>query len=301
MVTSCGSQPASSPIRVSPEAKRLKVTATILPIYLFTKAVAGDAATVKLLISPGTEVHEYQSKPADVQAIAQSDVIIKNGLGLEQFLTATVSSAQNSKLMEIDASRGIQTLVQVSPVVKPMADKGGDAQSHEAVNPHVWLDPVRAQAQVANIRDGLSKADPLNRQTYQANAATYIQQLQQLDRQFQQGLEKCRTHPCRFVTFHDAFPYLANRYQLQQLAVVEIPEDSLTPSDLQKVVAAVKQYNVKTLFSEAGTNNPLLSNLSQDLNLRLKRLDSLEAGEPNPQHYFVAMKNNLQALEAAFK
>ncbi len=101
-----------------------------------------------------------------------------------------------------------------------------------------------------------------------------------------------KTPNCTFITFHDAFPYLAKRYNLKQVAVVQIPEDQLSPTDVQNAVKAVKQYKVKALFSEPGVDNKLLTSLSQDLNLTLQTLDSLETGETDPQHYFKAMTND---------
>lgn len=296
-----GSTASGVSVGAAGQGDRLQVVATFLPLYWFTKAVAGDVAEVQVLIPPGTEVHEYQSKPSDVQAIAQADVLVKNGLGLETFLDNTVASAQNSKLVVTDASQGIQTLSEVSPVVDAGAGHAeGDAHGdhdHAAGNPHVWLDPVLVQQQVANIRDALVKADPQNKATYEANAATYVKQLQALDRQFQETLQQYPN--CTFVTFHDAYPYLAQRYDLKQVAVVELPEDNLSPADVQRAIAAIKEYKVKALFGEPGADNKLLTALSQDLKLDLRALDSLEAGSLDPQYYFTAMTNNLQTLQSA--
>lgn len=274
------STPPSQAQEASPPEQQLKVVATFLPMYWFTKAVAGDLAQVEILIPPGTEVHEYQATPANVQAIATANVLVKNGLGFEEFLEDTVENAGNSQLKEIDASMGIQPL-----------------NNHEAGNPHVWLDPSLAIQQVENIRDGLIAADPTHKETYQANAAAYVQQLESLDSEFKRRMQQYPN--CTFVTFHNAYPYLAKRYQLKLVAVVEIPEDQLSPLDVQKAVAAVKQYKVKALFGEPGVDNKLLQSLSQDLNLSLRPLDSLETGPTEPQHYFTAMKANLQTLESA--
>ncbi len=296
--------PISGEQDTAPNSKQLKVVATFLPIYWFTKAVAGDKAEVEILIPPGTEVHEYQATPANVRSLAQADVLVKNGLDLEEFLEATVKNAQNQKLKQIEASKGIQTLQEISPVVKPIESAGKEDDDHDhnethngSGNPHVWIDPVLAKQQVQNIRDGLIAADPGNKASYQANATAYIQQLEQLDSRFKQQLQKYPN--CTFVTFHDAYPYLAKRYQLQQVAVVNIPEQSISPADVGKTIAAVKQYNVKALFGEPGVDNKLLQSLSQDLNLTLRPLDSLESGPLDPQHYFTAMQTNLQTIESA--
>lgn len=301
IVTGCNNQASSPPPApqvetVASPSDRSKVVTTFLPMYWFTKAVAREEAQVEILVPPGTEVHEYQATPANVQAIATADVLVKNGLGLEEFLEDTVKNAGNLKLKQVEASQGIKPVTEISPVEETTSEEE-HGHEHAEGNPHVWLDPVLAQQQVNNIRDGLIAADPQNKATYTANAANYIQQLQALDREFRQRLQKYPN--CTFVTFHDAYPYLAQRYKLKQVAVVEIPEDQLSPQNIQRAIAAVKKYNVKAVFGEPGTDNRLLKNLSQDLNLTFRPLDPLETGETNPQYYFTAMKANLKSLESA--
>lgn len=287
-------EPATSTQSPSSQKPITKVVATFLPMYWFTKAVAGDAAQVDILVAPGTEVHDYQATPDNVKAIAQADVLVKNGLGMEEFLSETVKNAQNVKLKQIDASKGIKTVGEISPVEHTGSEHHHD---HGGGNPHVWLDPVLAKQQMTNIRDGLIAADATNKAAYEANAAGYIKKLEDLHNSFQQTLQK--TPNCTFITFHDAYPYLAKRYNLKQVAVVEIPEDQLSPQDLQKAINAVKKYKVKALFGEAGIDNKLLTTLSKDLNLTLNTLDSLENGEKDPEFYFQAMNTNLQTLASA--
>jgi zinc transport system substrate-binding protein len=331
------SDPSSSKVSNSPTNEnlpdgKLDVVATFLPVYLFTKAVAGNAADVTILIPPGTEVHEYQSTPADVKAIAQADVLVENGLDMEEFLDDTVENAQNPDLKRIDASQDINPVEDLSPVIYPTEAKETEPQHNSAVgkdehaegehaegehaegehaeghsepfhthaqNPHIWLDPILVIQQVENIQDGLAAADPANRSIYAANAAAYIDQLKELDQKFQTRLQAFSDRT--FITFHDAFPYLAQRYDLKQVAIVAIPEDNLAPADIQKTIETVKEFQVKALFSEPGTDNKLLESLSQDLNLTLRSLDSLESGELDPQYYFTAMGANLKTLESAFK
>jgi zinc/manganese transport system substrate-binding protein len=278
---------------------KTKVVTTFLPVYLLTKAVTGDVAEVDILVKPGTEVHEYQGTPANVKAIATANVVIKNGLGLEEFLSDTIKNAGNSQLVEIDVSKGIEPINKISPIDKTVGGEDDHDHEHRFGNPHIWLDPVLAKQQIINIRDGLIMADPGNKANYQTNAATYIQKLDNLNNEFQQTLKK--TPNCTFITFHDAFPYLAKRYNLKQVAVVEIPEKQLSPTDVQKVVNTVKKYKTKALFSEPGLDNKLLTSISQDLQLTVRTLDSLETGDTNPDYYFKAMKTNLQSLASGCK
>ncbi len=249
----------------------LNVVATFLPMYWFTRAVTGDSAQVQVLIPPGSDVHEYQARSADVQAIATANILVKNGIGLEEFLENTITNANNPNLQEINASAGIQPLNDNTPVVKAVDSNHDHDHNHDDEhlhdhaegNPHVWLDPVFAQQQVTTIRDGLITADPANQAIYEANAAAYLQELQQLDQEFEQTLSQYPN--CTFITFHDAYPYIANRYNLQQVAIVSVPEASLSPQDFQKTVQAVQQYQAKALFSEPGMENQVLKTLATDL------------------------------------
>lgn len=276
-----------------------RIIATFLPIYMFTRGVTGDDAQVDILIPPGAEVHDYQATPGNVRQLSRADVLVKNGLGMEEFLEQLIANAGNPELKQIDSSRGIEA-------IEDDHDHGhghghghehGHGHDHEEGNPHVWLDPVLAQQQVANIRDGLIEADPANAETYNSNAAAYIEQLQQLDREFTQRLAPFRG--CKFIAFHDAFPYLASRYGLEQMAIVELPEDSITPSDIQRVADAVEQYQVKALLSEPQVDDKRLQQIASDLNLPVEELDPIESGEADPQYYFQAMEQNLQSLERA--
>ena len=280
-----------------------KIVATFLPIYMFTKGVTGENGEVELLIPPGADPHEYQATPKNARTIAAADVLVKNGLGLEEFLEKLVDATGNSQLQEIDASQNIQPIEEEEDD-HDHHDHDHDHDhhhhhSHEEGNPHVWLDPVLAQQQVKNIRDGLIKADPNNTATYQSNANIYLQKLQQLDQEFKTRLAPFQG--CKFIAFHDAYPYLAKRYNLQQMAIVELPEDNITPRDIKRVIDTAKKYQVKSLLAEVGYNDSRVQQIAKDNGLKVKALDPLESGSSDPEHYFKAMRNNLKILEEACK
>ena len=278
-----------------------KIVSTFLPVHLFTKAVVGDTGEVDILISPGAEVHDYQATPNDAKLLADADVLVENGLGIEEFLSSLIANAGNSNLQQINASEGIEVIEgehgHEEEHDKHEEKEHGHGHHHEGGDPHVWLDPVLAQQQVATIRDGLIEIDPNNADNYRNNADAYIQQLQQLDNEFQERLAPVAG--CNFITFHDAFSYLAQRYGLQQEAIVEIPEDSITPKDIQRVQQAAEEYQVKALLTEPGIKDKRIQQISSDLNLSLEAIDPLESGETDPQYYLQAMRGNLEALSRA--
>ncbi|MGB5632295.1 MAG: zinc ABC transporter substrate-binding protein [Waterburya sp.] len=136
--------------------------------------------------------------------------------------------------------------------------------------------------------------DPSNADSYRSNADAYIQQLQQLDNEFKEKLAPVQG--CNFITFHDAFAYLAQRYGLEQEAIVHIPEDSITPQDIQRVQQLAKEHSVKAILTEPGIEDKRIEQISSDLNLSLEAINPLESGETDPQYYFQVMQSNLEAL-----
>ena len=146
------------------QSKGVKVVTTFLPITLFTEAVAGDCADVTALIPPNLGPHDFQATPSDLTDLSGANVLVKNGLGMEEFLDDLISSADNKDLVVIDSSTGVKTIKAAGGGHHDdhhddhHADEHhdhGHGHSHGEYDPHIWLDPVRAAQQVENIRDGL--------------------------------------------------------------------------------------------------------------------------------------------------
>lgn len=284
-------------------SKQFKVLTTFMPISLFTKAVAGNCAEVQALIPANSGPHDFQAKPADLNALRQAKVLVKNGLGMEGFLGKLIASADNKDLLVIDSSRGITTLD--SPAEEGHAEEAHSSHSHSnhgEVNPHIWLDPLRAVSQVENIRDGLVKADPSCAASYRRNAATYIAKLQTLNAEISNQLNPYQGKT--FVAFHDFAPYFANRYKLKADFLVDVPELNPSPADLMRVAAEVKRSQLKALLSEPQEGERSFNALAKDLGVKISVFDPMETGSvqasQNPATYFKVMRSNVADLIKAF-
>ncbi|MCP9941460.1 zinc ABC transporter substrate-binding protein [Cyanobium sp. ATX 6E8] len=284
---------------VTASNKAFKVVTTFLPITLFTRAVAGDCATVTALIPPNLGPHDFQAKPGDLTSLRQAGVLVKNGLEMESFLDKLVASAENPQLVVIDSSRGVATL--------ESADHGHDhghdrSHDHGAANPHIWLDPLRAVQQVETIRDGLVKADPSCAEGYKRNAAAYTAELKQLNSDIASQLEPYRGKT--FVAFHDFAPYFAQRYGLKADYLVDVPELNPAPADLQRVAAAVKTSQLKALLSEPQEGNRSFNALAKDLGVKVVVFDPMETATEDasrdPSTYLKLMRRNVADLRQAF-
>jgi zinc/manganese transport system substrate-binding protein len=282
-------------LKAPSDGHRLAVVTTFLPITLFTRAVAGDCASVRSLIPSSTGPHDFQAKPTDLASLGQAQVLVKNGLAIEAFLDKLVDSADNKKLQVIDSSRGVATLASVE-------GHGSDGHHHGAVNPHIWLDPLRAVQQVEAIRDGLVKADPSCAEGYRRNAAAFIDQLQQLNSEIAAQLRPYRGKT--FVAFHDVAPYFAQRYGLRAAFLVDVPELNPSPADLQRVAAAVRQSQLQALLSGPQEGNRSFNALARDLGIRIGVFDPIETADPqaaaDPSTYLTVMRRNGAALAQVF-
>ena len=300
--------------QVPPDAaadKAFKVVTTFLPITLFTRAVAGDCATVTALIPPSLGPHDFQAKPGDLTALRQAGVLVKNGLEMEGFLGKLVAAAENPQLVVIDSSRGVATLESAEHGDGHGHDGDHDhgddhghdhGHDHGAVNPHIWLDPLRAVQQVATIRDGLIQADPSCADGYRRNAAAFTAQLKQLNSEIASQLEPYRGKT--FVAFHDFAPYFAQRYGLKADYLVDVPELNPAPADLQRVAAEVKSSQLKALLSEPQEGNRSFNTLAKDLGVKVVVFDPMETATEeasrNPATYVSVMRRNVADLRQAF-
>lgn len=288
------------------EAQAIPVITTFLPITLLTRAVAGKCGTVQALVPPAVRPHDFQARPGDLLALQKAKVLVTNGLGVETFLEPLIRAAANPQLRVIDSSRGVATLPGHATPPKPHRagddhDKDHD-HAHGAVNPHIWLDPLRAVQQVDTIRAGLVAADPGCAEGYNRRAKATTAELNTLHQELASQLLPFRGKA--FVAFHDVAPYFAERYGLKAVALVDVPELNPTPADLQRVTATVKANRIQALLSEPQAGGGSFQALAADLGVGLSSFDPLETGSEeasrDPATYGATMRRNGANLVKAF-
>ena len=288
-----------------------QVMTTFLPMTYFTKAVVGDRASVTQLLPANTDPHDYQAKPQDIQSLAEADVLITNGLGLETFLSSLIDNAANPELVVVDSSEGIPTVL--SEGAGQRASETAEEHAHEEEHgheeehdhgendPHLWLDPKKAIQQVENIRDALIVVDPDGEEIYTANAADYIADLRSLDTKIHKQLAPYAGKA--FVTYHDFAEHFAHSYDLEVEHLINIPEGSPTPADVQRVIDTVEASDLQVLLTEPSQQGNTFGAIAADLDLYISLFDSVEStGEQNPQpeDYLFTLSQNSDNLARAF-
>lgn len=271
---------------------KLRVLTSFLPLQSHTAAIVGDLASVEQLLTKDAGPHDFQFSPADVRKLAEADLFIVNGLGLEQWLDDLTSKAASSKLVVVDCSAGIK--------LEPNPPEIHASATHSpGGNPHIWLDPVLAKTQTSTILAALQKADPSHSAAYAVNADAYLKQLDALHAEFKAILDPLPNK--NLVTFHDAFPYLASRYGLNYVGCVsEFPEKDPPPQQLAALIEAIRASKAGVIFAESGYAPGLLTEIARQTGTRVSQLDTLEIGEGSADEYLKRMQSNLASLQAAF-
>jgi ABC-type Zn uptake system ZnuABC Zn-binding protein ZnuA len=212
---------------------RLRVVASTTQVADFARNVGGDRVQVTSLLKPGIDAHDYEPSPADIEAIARADLVIENGVGLEEWLSDTIDSSGFDGPV-VDASQGVRLRM-----------VGGEP------DPHIWQDPRNAMVMAANIERGLAGAEPAAAAQFEANLAAYTKQLKALDAATERQIDSLANR--KMVTNHDAFGYYLDRYHLELVGSVIPSFDSsaeLSGRDIRDLVAKIRATGAKAIFSE---------------------------------------------------
>ena len=287
------------PPRPKAAAGTLRVVTTVLPVGLFTRAVAGDCARVEALLPAAADLHDLPVSPQLVVRLQGADVLVRNGLGLEAPLERLVVAAANPRLRQVEAAQGLPTLTSRGHHQDGDHHHSGDHhQAGDAANPHVWLDPRLAARQVRAIRDALVAADPAQAGCFRRNADRYLAALERLDRDLARQLAPHAGRP--IVSFHDLAPYFAQRYGLRAESVVALPGDNPSVADLQRVAAQLRRQRVRALLVDPQLEASSFRALAADLDLKVLGFDPIEraseADARRPDHYLEAMRRNGAAV-----
>ncbi|MBE0578020.1 metal ABC transporter substrate-binding protein [Devosia sp.] len=217
---------------------RLKAVTTFTIIADMAQNVAGDAADVVSITKPGAEIHNYQPTPGDLIAAQDADLILWNGLNLEQWFEQFLSNL------------GDVPSVVVTEGIEPMGI--GEGPYEGKPNPHAWMSPSDALIYVDNIRKAFVAADPANEATYNANAAAYSAQITATVEPIRAAITAIPEERRWLASSEGAFSYLTRDFGLRELYLWPINADQQgTPQQVRHVIDEVRANNVPAIFSES--------------------------------------------------
>lgn len=283
-LTSCGPAPTSSD-------SALNVLASTSFLADIAQNIAGDRVQVDSLLPFGADPHAYQTAPADVAKIAESDLLILNGLEYERFIGPLLENTGGERLV-IEATAGLS----------PNKDAGGE---HD-VDPHMWLDPNLVITYVENIRNGLIEVDPDGAEIYKTNTDIYVTKLKELDAWI---VEQVNTIPAGrrlLVTNHETLGYFAEHYGFEVVDTI-LPsfssEASASALEIVSAIESVKSSGAPAIFLGEVENPDLANQIAEETDVKVVddlHVESLTDGAPAAT-YIEMMKYNVSRIVDALK
>ena len=281
-------------------AEPVKILAATFPVYLFTQNITAgsEAVTVDLMIPAGLGCpHDYALSPQDMNKLAAADVLVVNGLGLEEFLGAPLKQA-NPNIRVIDSGAGLGDLLHYEEDEDDDHGHGHhDGEDAEAVNPHLFASPRMAARQVAAIARQLGELLPAERERFDRNAAAYSAKLEALAEDFA-ALGK-RLVKRSIVTQHGVFDYLARDMGLEVAATVAAhPGQDPSAAEALALARRIRAEQVGAIFTEPQYPDKIVRTLAQESGVPLAALDPVASGPEHPplDYYERVMRSNLEIL-----
>jgi len=274
---------------------KLKVTATIFPIYDFARNVGKDKIDIIMLLPPGTEVHHYELRPEDIVKVSKTDVFLFTNFEMENWAYKIINAASNkSNMLAVQTGSGAFLL----PLNEDTKKK---EEQISGIDPHIWLDMDNARIMVDNITAAFIQKDSRNKDYYLKNAHDYKLKLSALDQRYRAELSGCKTNTVLHAG-HWAFAYPARKYHLQYVAAYNVlAEAEPSPQTILFLIDQIKSEGVRYIFYEDMFNPRLAEMIAKETGAGLLKLSnghdisakSIQEGET----FISLMEENLANLK----
>ncbi|MBV9233925.1 MAG: zinc ABC transporter substrate-binding protein [Candidatus Eremiobacteraeota bacterium] len=222
---------------------KIRVATTISTLNSFVQGVGGERVIVKNIVPVGASPETFQPAPQDVATVADAQLLVENGAGLESWLDRLLRDARSPKLRVVVESDGL-----------PVKD----------LNPHLWMDPVLAERYVDKVWQALADLDPSHANVYRRNAFAYKRRLQELRADIQRRIDAIPPSHRYMIVFHNAWQYYNDRFGIATLGFVERnPGQEPNPQQIARLIDLAKAHHVHGVFSEPEYSPKILYAIAQ--------------------------------------
>lgn len=266
LLAGCGSGGSSASEGTSGDGPRIVVTTSILGDLV--QRLTDGSARVQVLMPPGTDPHDFEPSAAQAAALRSADLVVANGLGLEQGLASSLDAAK---------ADGVDVL-EVAPQLDPQPFPAGVAGEHAGdghdgeLDPHVWLDPDRMATAAGVVAEGIGKATGLDQATLDQRAAAFAADARAAGAAAEETLAAVPADQRVLVTNHEALGYFARRFDLRLVGTV-IPGGSTmaepSAADIASLANAVRDAGVKAVFAENTVSPQVAESLAREAGVRV--------------------------------
>ena len=285
----CACAPGSGPQDAdSDDGGRPVVLTTFTVLADIAANVAGEHLQVESITKPGAEIHGYEPTPGDIKKAARADLILDNGLNLEAWFAQFVD--------DIDVPH-----VVLSDGIEPISIS---ADAYAGLpNPHAWMSPLNVQIYADNAAAAFADLDPENTASYQANAARYRAELQQVQDDLVEQLRAVPTSQRALVTCEGAFSYLARDTGLTEKYIWPVnAEQQATPQQIASTIDFVAENTVPAVFCESTVSDAPMQRVVEATGARYGGtlyVDSLSAADGPVPTYLELIRHDADTIAAA--
>jgi len=303
LLSSCASSTTSSSTEAATvERPKLSIAASFYPIEEIVRSVAGDSVVVFGLTPPGEGAHDLELTASQVTRLETADIVFYIGDGFQPGVEKVLSSLP-STTKKVDLLQEL-TVVDVIPQLEGTEGETDGEVLASGKDPHVWLDPANMATMTRTVASVLSSVQGLDSEMIAAAADAYVTELETLGAEFDAGLATCESRV--LVTSHRAFEYLAQRTNLQQVAIAGVnPEEEPSAKSLEAIAEFAIANNVSTIFFETLLPPDLANIIANEIGATTDLLDPIEGFSQEDldegSSYVVAQRSNLERLRKGLK
>ena len=264
----------------------------------------GDNVTIETIIPAGVDVHTFEPSPADAQKLAGADLIVMNGLGLDEWALSLLEAAGKSEKDVLELAEGIdESNAWVYLEGEEHHHEEGDEHAHGGADPHIWLDPKGAAIYVERIAARVAAELPERAMDIASTRDAGLAAIAVLDEELRVEFAAIDASARKIVTFHDAFGYFARAYEIEIVGVaVEAPGQEPSAKEIAALIDAIKAAGVTSVFSEAQFPSKVLDQVAAETGATvLENLYSDALGDAPANSYLGAMRANASAILASFR
>ena len=313
LVAGCnGSAASPSPSESSEAAADYTVIATTSVFADLAQLALGNNVTIETIVPAGVDVHTFEPSPADAQKLAGADLIVMNGLGLDEWALSLLEAAGKSEEDVLELAEGIDESnawvylegeEHDEEEGEEHSEEEGEEHGHGGTDPHIWLDPKGAAIYVNRIAARVAAELPERAAAIESARDVGLAEIAALDEELRVGFTAVEASARKIVTFHDAFGYFARAYEIEIVGVaVEAPGQEPSAKEIAALIDAIKAAGVTSVFSEAQFPSKVLDQVAAETGATvLENLYSDALGDAPANSYLGAMRANASAILASFK
>lgn len=275
-----------SPKQTPTSSDTVGVAASFYPLAYLAQEIGGSLVQVTNVTPAGVEPHDFEPSPRDINNIYKTKLFIFNGGSIDTWAGKIRPTLETQGIAAIDMIFETRDLL----------------PNPDTIDPHLWLDPNIMSREADAVASALIRIDPAHAQEYNRNKNRLQKNLAILDEEYRAGLANCQLR--EIITSHDAFGYLANRYDFKVLSILGLsPEEEPSPKKIAEISQLAKSRGIKYIFFESLVSPKLAQTIADEIGAHTLVLNPieglLEQDTKNNEDYITLMQKNLANLKIA--